>query len=195
MDLAIVKYPHPALRHESKNLRKVDAELKQIVARMFELMYEAKGVGLAANQVALPYRLFVANPTGDPQQKDQEYAFINPVISRPKGTDEAEEGCLSIPGLYADVIRPEKIHFNAYTLEGKEFNEELDGFFARVVQHESDHLAGVLFTDRLSPSAEMEVRPVLEEFATEFRQRREAGEIPDDETIQRQLAELERLRT
>ena len=76
---------------------------------MFDLMYEAKGIGLAANQVDLPYRLFVLNLTGDAAEADQEQVFINPVLSDPKGSAEAEEGCLSLPGLYAQVRRPETI--------------------------------------------------------------------------------------
>ena len=83
--LRIVKYPHPALRHKSKPLRHVDGELKNIVREMFDLMYEQKGVGLAANQVDLPYRFFIFNLEGDPA-KAEEYVFLNPVISRRSGT-------------------------------------------------------------------------------------------------------------
>ncbi|MBR5626760.1 MAG: peptide deformylase, partial [Thermoguttaceae bacterium] len=89
--MKIVKYPHPILAYQSKPLRKIDQELRDIVAEMFDLMYESQGVGLAGNQVELPYQLFVMNPTGDPEKKE-EYVMINPVILKKKGREEGEEG-------------------------------------------------------------------------------------------------------
>ena len=86
MGLKIVNYPHPTLRHVSKAVRRVDFELRGLVEEMFELMYEAKGIGLAANQVALPYRLFIINLTSDPEEKEEEFVFINPEITSRKGT-------------------------------------------------------------------------------------------------------------
>src|SRR5688572_26592799 len=99
MPLELIQYPHPTLRHVARPLKKIDAELRDIVRQMFELMYKNRGVGLAANQVDLPYRLFIVNLEGDPA-KGEELVFVNPVISRRKGLAEAEEGCLSLPGLY-----------------------------------------------------------------------------------------------
>jgi peptide deformylase len=191
--LQIVQYPHPTLRRVAKPLRRVDAELHRLVREMFDLMYEHRGIGLAATQVDLPYRLFTINLESDPAKRDQEFVFINPVLSNRKGMAEAEEGCLSLPTLYADVKRPERVTVNAYTLGGQEINLELSGLFARAVQHEVDHLDGVLFIDRLSPTGELTVRPALEEF--EFAHRRQRGEIPDDKEIAERLAELEKLRT
>ncbi len=101
LSLQIIQYPHPTLRHRSKPLRRVDAELRKIVAEMFELMYEHEGVGLAANQVDLPYRLFVVNPEGKADAGESEGVFINPVLSHGRGLEEDEEGCLSIPGVRA----------------------------------------------------------------------------------------------
>ena len=193
--MRIIQFPHPTLRRVSKPLRRVDDELRQIVRRMFDLMYEAKGIGLAGNQVDLPYRLFVLNLTGDPAEADDEQVFINPVLSQPKGSAEAEEGCLSLPGLYAPVRRPEQITVSAYDLAGEEIEETIDGLFGRAVQHETDHLNGVLFIDRLSPVARLALKDVLEEFEIEFADRRQRGEIPDDERISARLAELEELRT
>jgi len=193
--LQIVLYPHPCLRHVSKPLKRVDAQLQSIVGRMFELMYAHQGVGLAANQVALPYRLFVTNVTGDPQQKEAERVYINPILSGGKGTDEAEEGCLSIPGVHGDVRRAERITVHAYDLRGREVVEQLEELSARIVQHETDHLDGVLFIDRLSPTAQMSVREALSEFELDFQSRRDVGEMPDDSQIADELAELERLRT
>ncbi len=192
--LRILKYPHPALRHKSKLLRRFDSELKNVVREMFDLMYEQKGVGLAANQVGLPYRFFIINLEGDPV-KAPEYVFLNPVISRRSGTVEKEEGCLSFPEIYAPVKRSEKVVLSAYNLGGEEINYELDGFFARAVQHEYDHLDGVLFIDRLSPSGLLSVKQALSDLELEFQGDRDRGIIPPDQQIAVRLAELEQLRT
>ncbi len=192
--MRIIEYPHPTLRHRSKPLKRVDAELCALVAEMFALMYDAEGVGLAANQVDLPYRLFVMNAKADPEAKDEEFAFINPVISNRRGMAEAEEGCLSLPGLYAPVVRPEKITLNAYTLDGQAVQLELTGFPSRIVQHETDHLDGVLFIDRLSPTNEAEAKESLLGFESAFADRRRRGEAPDDAEIIARIAELEKLR-
>jgi peptide deformylase len=157
---------------------------------MFELMYAANGIGLAANQVDLPLRLFVCNLTGRPNE-GEELVLINPVIRRPKGHVEQEEGCLSLPGLYAPVKRPETIEVEAYTLDGSIISGQLDGMMSRVVQHEVDHLNGVLFTDRLTPTCELSVQGALEEFELDFRSRRQCGEIPNDEHIASRLAHWE----
>lgn len=193
--MRIIHYPHPTLRHVSKPLRTVDAELRRNVAEMLDLMYQADGIGLAANQVDLPYRLFVLNTTGDATQKEQELVFINPVITARKGMAEAEEGCLSLPGLYADVKRPEKITVSAYNLSGQEMRLELDGLPARAVQHEVDHLDGVLFIDRLSPTQQMAIRELVEEFEIRYAGARERREVPTDQDIATRLAELESART
>lgn len=161
-----------------------------MVRTMFQLMYEAKGVGLAANQVDLPLRLFVINLAANPDEGD-EHVFINPVVTRPKGLDEAEEGCLSIPGVMGNVRRPEHVHVQAYDLTGNEIQADLEGLFARVVQHELDHLDGVLFTDRLSDTGKLAVQEELEEFELEFKTRRNVGSIPTDEEIARRLKEFE----
>ena len=97
--LQIVQYPHSTLRHESKPIRRVNKELKKLVDEMFDLMYEASGVGLAANQVNLPLQLFIMNPAGE-RGDGEEHVFINPVVSKPKGSEEKQEGCLSLPELY-----------------------------------------------------------------------------------------------
>lgn len=193
--MQIVHYPHPTLRRRSKPLKKVDPELKAIVREMFRLMYENNGIGLAANQVDLPYRLFVLNLEGTPERPDAEQVFINPVLSGAKGNEEADEGCLSIPSIYAPVRRAAKIQVQAYSLSGEEITGELDGLAARAVQHETDHLDGTLFIDRLADTVRMELRDKLEEFEVEFDSKRQVGAIPADEAIEARLAELERLRT
>lgn len=188
--MQIVTYPHPTLRHNSKPIKRVDAQLKAIVRGMFDLMYEAQGVGLAANQVDLPLRLFIVNEKADPEE-GEEMVFINPVLSRPKGNEEREEGCLSLPETYGDVMRPEKIQFEAYNLQGELHQGELSGLLGRIVQHETDHLDGVLFIDRLSETGKMKLQPALDEFTLEFDSKRRTGEIPSDEEIAARLAALE----
>jgi peptide deformylase len=195
LDLQLIYYPHPTLRHRSKPLKRVDAELRKIVARMFELMYEHEGVGLAANQVDLPYRLFITNVEGDPDAKELERVFINPVLSGGRGLEEGDEGCLSIPDIRANVTRNARIKIQAYDLAGNEIEAEAEGLMARILQHETDHLDGTLFIDRLGPAQLAAVRDKLEEFELDFQSRRETGALPDDATIAARLAELEQLRT
>ncbi len=189
--LRIVPYPHPTLRYVSKPVKRVDTELRATVQRMIELMYEARGVGLAANQVDLPLRLFVCNLAGKPDD-GEEQVFINPVLQRPKGTAEAEEGCLSLPGVYADVTRPERIRLHAYNLQGEEIDTELSGFAARVVQHEVDHLNGVLFIDRLHPSARADVADQLDELQTVYESQLRVGGFLSDEKVLARRQELEK---
>src|SRR6476660_1104570 len=183
LSLQVVQYPHPTLRHPSKPLRRVDAELRKIVAEMLELMYEHEGVGLAANQVDLPYRLFVTNVHGDRNAKDAECVFINPVLSGGRGQEEDEEGCLSIPGIRAPVFRNAKIKIQAYDLAGNEISAEVNGLMARIVQHETDHLDGTLFIDRLGPASALAFRDQLEEFELAFQSKLDTRELPDAEKM------------
>jgi peptide deformylase len=186
----IVQFPHPTLRRVSKPLKKVDKALKLMVQEMFDLMYQARGIGLAANQVDLPFRLFIVNLTGEKGQGD-EMVFLNPVLSAPKGRSIAEEGCLSFPQLYHPVARPVQIHISAYDLSGNPIDRTVEGMLARVIQHEFDHLEGVLFIDRIEPGDHKVVEPALEEFALEFAGHRASGKIPDEAAIEKQLRELE----
>lgn len=157
---------------------------------MFAQMYASRGIGLAANQVDLPLRLFIVNLSGKADE-GEELVFINPVITQPKGTEEDDEGCLSLPELFGPVRRPKQVAVQAYNLKGEELRTTLTGMLARVVQHENDHLDGVLFTDRMSPTAFADAQPVLDEFEFIFNNRRQRGEIPPDDQIAQQLAEWE----
>lgn len=190
--MQIIQYPHPTLRRVAKPLRRFDAELRRIVAEMFDKMYEAKGVGLAANQVDIPLRFFVLNLEADPARRDQERVFINPVISGRKGLKEAEEGCLSLPGLYGDVARSERITIHAYDLAGNEVRENVDGLLARVIQHETDHLDGVLFIDRLAQSAALASKESISDFEAIYDGKRERGDSPSDEEIEKSWGEWEK---
>jgi peptide deformylase len=188
--LQIVYYPHPTLRYKSKPIKRVDADLQRIIREMFTLMYASNGIGLAANQVDLPLRLFVVNLAAQPDE-GEELVFLNPVLSQPKGNEEYEEGCLSLPQLYGPVRRPKQITVDAYNLRGEEIRATLDGMLARVVQHEYDHLDGVLFPDRMKSTALAEARPLLDEFEVDFHGRRQRGEIPSDEQVLQQLQQWE----
>jgi peptide deformylase len=185
--LRIVNYPHPALRYTSRSVTQIDDDLRATIQEMFDLMYAAKGVGLAANQVALPYRFFILNLSGDREQKDKEQVFINPEIIKRHSSIEDDEGCLSLPGLYSKVRRARKIKLQAFNLQGELVTYEGENLFSRAVQHEADHLDGKLFIDYLGPLALHSIKDKLREFEVQFRQAQESGEYPRDPEIVKQL--------
>ena len=189
--MEIVQFDHPALRWKSKPITQINAQLRDTVRQMFELMYEAKGIGLAANQVALPYQFFIVNLTSDPVEGEEELVFINPEIVHRKGSVEGEEGCLSLPELYGQVRRAEEIVVDAFDLDGNGFQMTLTELPARVVQHETDHLDGTLFIDRMSEAGRREIEPRLADFQAHFRRQQSAGQFPPDEEIKQRLCELE----
>jgi peptide deformylase len=188
--MEIVQYPHPALRWKSRDISQIDAALRDTVREMFTLMYEKKGIGLAANQVALPFRFFVVNLSGEAAEPDEELVFINPVITNRKGSIIEEEGCLSLPSLYADVRRAEEVVVEAFDLQGQPFRARLRELAARVVQHETDHIDGVVFLDRLDESLRRDLRPKIAEFEVAFQKRQAAGEIADDASLRDELERL-----
>jgi peptide deformylase len=188
--MKIVQYPHLALRYVARPLTALDERVRRYAAEMLGLMYEAKGLGLAAPQVALPYQLFVANFAGDPQQKEHERVYINPVVLERKGSVEGEEGCLSFPGLFQKVRRAKTVRVQAYNLNGELVEEQASDLAARVLQHEIDHLHGVLYIDKMGTIARLASRSALKEFEREFRKARERGEIPPDAEIEQTLAAL-----
>jgi len=190
MSLSIIRYPHPTLRYRSKTIRRVDNELKSIVAQMFDLMYEHNGVGLAANQVDLPLRIFVANPAGK-RDEGEEIVCINPELNLPKGSESDREGCLSLPEIFGEVKRPSRVKLSAYDLSGNAIERTLEGFLARIVQHEIDHLNGVFFFDRMTPDGRDELSTQLEELESEFRSQQANGSMLPDEELVRRLADWE----
>ncbi len=190
--LEIVKYPHPALRYASRPVTEIDDSLRSAVRVMFELMYAAKGVGLAANQVALPFRFFVLNVTADPEQKEMEQVFINPEIVKRHSSIEDEEGCLSLPGLYAKVRRAKKIRVKAYDLEGNLIECDAEDLYSRAIQHETDHLSGKLFIDYLDPLERHALGPKLREFELEFRKVQRGGGFCSDDELMKQLELMQR---
>ncbi len=188
----VLNYPHPILKHKCKPVTKIDKELRDMIPEMFKIMYETDGVGLAANQVGLPFQLFVMNASGEPEKTEEEHVFINPVIMKRSGKIEDSEGCLSFPGVTAEVLRAETIFFEAITLSGDTVQFEWKGHPARVVQHETDHLHGVGFVDRLTPTALLEIQKELDDMLTVFQGDRRVGFIPSDEEIARQIDEMEK---
>jgi peptide deformylase len=145
------KYGDPVLREKCTPVEVFDEDLKSLVERMFSIMKAAKGVGLAAPQVGDTRRVF----TIDLSEHDfdaQPAAFINPVIEKTEGEQSGEEGCLSFPGLYVEVQRPQRVVVRFQDIEGKTYRVEATGLAARAILHENDHLNGVLCIDHLAPS-------------------------------------------
>ena len=189
--MKIVHYPHPALRHPAKAVGCIDKQLHLTIGQMMELMYEAKGLGLAAPQVALPYQLLVMNVTGDANKRECEEVYLNPRIVERKGTVEDEEGCLSFPGLYQKIRRSKSIKIQAYDLKGQLVEKVVTDLEARAWQHEIDHLNGVLFIDMMGPIAKLTSRTAMKNFEREFKKAQEKGEIPPEVEIEKLLASLE----
>lgn len=159
-DLTILHYPAPALRERARSITKIDDQVKAVAARMIELMREVKGVGLAAPQVGLSWRMFVTEVPDD----DGPRVFVNPRLTTSGGERQtAEEGCLSLPGIHVEVQRPVSATILATDLDGREFTVVSDEFAARVWQHEFDHLNGVLIIDHLSPKERLAHRQALNE--------------------------------
>jgi peptide deformylase len=161
----------PVLRTKALDVSGPDDTLRRLVEDMFETMKSYNGVGLAANQVGVLQRVLVVDVPLD-EGEHARFAMINPVIERRSGSENGEEGCLSIPGLYEDVSRSLEIRVKALDEWGKPFELEAEGYLARVIQHEVDHLDGVLFVDRLSPLKRQFLRRSLDALAR--------GELPDD---------------
>src|SRR5262249_26287631 len=185
--MKIVQYPHPALRHLAKPLAAIDRQVHLDAGRMLELMYENKGLGLAANQVFLPYRIVLLHPAGDPQQRDREEVLLNPVILERKGVIEGEEGCLSFPGLYQKIRRAKTVRVQAYNLRGEVIDKFVSELEARLWQHEVDHLDGILFIDKMGTIARLASRNALKEFEQDYQRGQEKGEIPSTAEIERLL--------
>jgi peptide deformylase len=133
----------PALRQHSAEVKTVDEEIRRLVADLFETMDAARGIGLAANQVGVARRVAVVDADGD------RFVMVDPTIVETEGSSTAEEGCLSIPDIYGDVTRPERVVIEALDQDGTRYRKEATGLKARAIQHEIDHLDGILFLDHL----------------------------------------------
>ena len=172
--LNILEFPDPRLTKVAKPVVSFDEDLKKLVRDMTETMYSAHGIGLAATQVNVHQRLLVLDIS---EQRDQLRVYINPQILNSSGEQLHEEGCLSVPGVYADVKRAEQVTVRAQDTDGNVFEEQLEGLHAVCIQHEMDHLLGRLFVDYLSPLKRNMVRKKLE------KQRKTAAQDTEDHLV------------
>ena len=165
----IVKYGHPALRMKARQIETISASIRELAEDMIETMEAAEGIGLAAPQIAESITLLVINSSLIEEDAPSK-AYINPVILAEEGTINMEEGCLSIPDIREDVIRPEMIKIKYLDLEGGQHEEECNGMLARVLQHEVDHLNGLLFVDRISQIKRKLLSKKLKAIATQSKE-------------------------
>lgn len=173
--LEILHHPDIRLRKKAAPVTAVDETIRQLVDDMFETMYDAHGIGLAATQINVHQRVVVIDLS---EEKDEPLCFINAEILSKEGSVEHEEGCLSVPEYYEKVTRAEKIRVKALDKEGNSFEMDADGLLAICVQHELDHLDGKLFVDYLSSLKQQRVRKKLEKLK---RQQAEASAKAADE--------------
>jgi len=156
--LTILEFPDPRLRTKAAPVASVDDELNTLIDDLFETMYDAPGIGLAATQVDVHKRLLVADVTAE---KSDPQVLINPVILEKDGVTVTEEGCLSVPGYYEEVERAEHIRVRFLDRKGDEVEMDVDGLLAVCIQHEMDHLDGKLFVDYLSEAKRQRIRKRL----------------------------------
>ena len=172
--MKLVYYPDPVLRQPAEPVRHIDGQVRRVAAEMAEIMFEAKGLGLAAQQAGLTQSILVVNLTGEP---GGEQAFVNPTIERQTGFVEVEEGCLSFPGLFAKIRRAQQVTVKAYDLDGNEVRIEAKDVGARLWLHETDHLAGILFIDRMGEVARLAAATRLKELETSYAKSKRRGEV------------------
>ncbi|MCO6412879.1 MAG: peptide deformylase [Thiogranum sp.] len=172
--LQILHFPDPRLRTPATPVGVVDEQIRDLVDNMFETMYAAPGIGLAATQVNVHKRVIVIDVS---EHQDQPMVFINPEILAKDGTEEMDEGCLSVPGVYERVQRAERVKVRAQDRDGKPFELDADGLLAVCIQHEIDHLDGKLFVDYLSQLKRVRIRKKLEK-----QRRHTEEEAPDVHT-------------
>jgi peptide deformylase len=164
-------YPDPVLRARAVPVARFDDGLREFVRRMFEVMYEHRGIGLAAPQVGVSERIFVVNLSGEADRPEEERVFVNPELRSPAGEATEEEGCLSLPEIRLDVARPERISVAAHDAAGDRFELEAEGLLARCIQHEFDHLDGILFIARVPVTRRLMVKRQLKELERRYREK------------------------
>ncbi len=170
-DLQLRIYPDPVLRQRCRPVEKFDDRLRRCVLKMFEVMYEQQGIGLAAPQVGWDARVFIVNVSADPENTFEERVFINPVLKFPtqQDRDDFEEGCLSLPGIRLDVDRPVDVKVTAFDVTGESFELEATDLLGRCIQHENDHLDGILIPSRVSTLRRLGIRSALKELEDEWK--------------------------
>jgi peptide deformylase len=170
LEFQLTLYPDPGLRRVAAPVTAFDARLEATVKAMLELMYRSKGVGLAAPQAGIDQRILVLNSAGEAAQKDTEFVLVNARILEHSGpTTLYEEGCLSFPQIYAEVKRPERCKVAFQDLAGRALEREFEGFPSRIVQHEYDHLEGVLLVDRMSMADKTRHKAALAELVERYK--------------------------
>jgi peptide deformylase len=172
--LEILEFPDPRLRTVAKPVVLFDQALGNLIDEMLETMYEANGIGLAATQVNQHIRLLVLDVS---EERNQPFVYINTEITDREGEQKYEEGCLSVPGIYANVTRSNQIKIKSQDRDGNVFEQEVDGLHAVCLQHEMDHLEGKLFVDYLSPLKRRMVRKKLEKSRKQDLQDEPAGSL------------------
>jgi peptide deformylase len=170
--LTVINYPDPRLKMVAKDVQQFDDWLLAVVERMKDLMVQHKGVGLAAPQVGLPLRIFVADPEG---KRETAKAYINPSLSDEHGSEDGEEGCLSLPDIRIKVARFKSLRIEALNEKGQPFSENLIDYPARVMQHENDHLDGILLLDRMSPMAKLSNRRIIKDLEASYEKKKKSG--------------------
>ncbi|MFP4606742.1 MAG: peptide deformylase [Thiohalospira sp.] len=160
--LPVLHFPDPRLRTVAEPVTEVDDAIRQLIDDLFETMYEAPGIGLAATQVDVHKRVLVIDTSED---RNDPKAFINPEILQRDGIETMEEGCLSVPGIYEKVERADRVRVRSLDRNGEPFEEDLEGLTAVCLQHEMDHLEGKLFVDYLSELKRNRIRKKLEKHA------------------------------
>ncbi len=167
-ELRLRLYPDPVLKQKAQPVQTIDGRVRDNIARMFEIMYEEQGIGLAAPQVGWLERVFVVNITADPEQSESELVFINPMLNKSGDLEKEDEGCLSLPEIQIPVPRPPQITVVAFDLNGQEFSFEAEGLLARCIQHELDHLDGVLITRYMTDFVKLRVGRRLKELESRY---------------------------
>ncbi len=160
----ITYYPARVLSKRAEPVAKIDETIRRLVEKMTDLMIEHKGIGLAAPQAGVPLRLFVVALTS---KHEDARAYINPTVTPHGDLDEAEEGCLSVPGVWAKIRRYKKATVTATDLDGKQFTEEAEGLYARCLQHEYDHIEGTVIVNRMGAAARISHRRQLKKLTEE----------------------------
>ncbi|KAL0014335.1 hypothetical protein SO802_001404 [Lithocarpus litseifolius] len=186
--LKIVEYPDPILRAKNKRIDSFDDNLQKLVHEMFDVMYKTDGIGLSAPQVGINVQLMVFNPVGE-RGEGEEIVLVNPrVYKYSKKMVLFNEGCLSFPGICADVVRPETVKIDAWDIKGARFTVSLSDLPARVFQHEFDHLQGILFFDRMSDEVLDSIRTELQALEKKYEEKTGLASPERIETRQRKKA-------
>jgi len=168
--LDILHFPDKRLRTKAVDIKNIDDDLRLFIDSMYETMYQAPGIGLAATQVDFHKRLIVIDVSED---NNEPLCFINPVITHKEGVEIMQEGCLSVPGFYEDIERADSVTVTALNAQGESFELTADGLLAVCIQHEIDHLDGKLFVDYLSPLKRNRIRKKLERMEKEHTEQKD----------------------